>query len=161
MGAPIFSVLTPLGAPIFTGGFTPSSLLSVPNRQVDFSCTLRSNGRTATLRKAPGESIEHLLLKARKLPQWHGTFDLVKPPWVNLVKPPWLIPLSPHTGTGLGAVSPALPNGCLRGRTTHALECRRRLPPVPPGHPRPACRGGWCSPAVVGRVRIGQRDQVE
>jgi len=47
-------------------GYTPATLLSVPKTSADFSCTFRHARlcESASLRKAAGESIEHLLLKA-------------------------------------------------------------------------------------------------
>jgi hypothetical protein len=48
------------------GGYTPQTVLSVPKKQADFACTLTARtGRASRLRKAPGESIEHVLLKVR------------------------------------------------------------------------------------------------
>uniref|UniRef100_A0A7S3VZN6 Uncharacterized protein n=1 Tax=Strombidinopsis acuminata TaxID=141414 RepID=A0A7S3VZN6_9SPIT len=46
------------------GGFTPETLLAVPKNSADFSCTLSCAGQSASLHKARGESVEHVLLKA-------------------------------------------------------------------------------------------------
>ena len=47
------------------GGFTPETLLAVPKNSADFSCTLSCAGQSASLHKARGESVEHVLLKVR------------------------------------------------------------------------------------------------
>lgn len=44
------------------GGYTPADILTAP-KHAPLTLHLRSRGRHASLRKAPGESVEHLLLK--------------------------------------------------------------------------------------------------
>lgn len=51
-----------LSAPPALGGYTPSTLLSAPKHE-PLELNLRAHGQSVLLKKTPGESAEHLLLK--------------------------------------------------------------------------------------------------